>query len=236
MQDQTRIDFEGRMKEEFVIEAENICKSYSNVAILNGISLKVKRGTSVAIMGKSGSGKTTLLSILGTLEKPNQGELKLCGLQADVNPCFLRNQKIGFIYQSFHLLESDSVLENVLMPAKIARKSTNSSSPAYQRALFLLESVGLQDHLHLPAMHLSGGEKQRAAIARALINDPEIIFADEPSGNLDEANAEEVHEKLLGCIGPMKKTVVIVTHHRALASLCDESFYLEHGRLTQCVS
>ncbi len=185
-------------------------------------------GQTLAITGKSGEGKTTLLHILGTLESPSSGELAF-GLSA--SPAVLRNRFIGFVFQTYNLLEDCTVLENVLMPAYIARMQTRKGSPAYNRALSLLEEVGLQDRIHFPAKLLSGGEKQRVAIARALCNDPELILADEPSGNLDHAHSFAIHQLLIGCAKKRNKALVIVTHDLELAKLCDTTRTLMDGVL-----
>jgi lipoprotein-releasing system ATP-binding protein len=183
-------------------------------------------------MGKSGEGKTTLLHILGTLEKPCGGTLQINGQDAIRGPCHtLRNQQVGFVFQSFNLLEDYSVLDNILMPARIGRISTAPSSPACKRALELLEEVGLKERADFPAKLLSGGEKQRAAIARALLNDPALLLADEPSGNLDSTNSEKIHQILIDCCRKKNKTLVIVTHDTHLAALMDKQFILKEGRL-----
>jgi lipoprotein-releasing system ATP-binding protein len=223
------------MNEEIVLEAKDLHKSFyspEKVSVLKGVSLQVKKGESVAIMGRSGEGKSTLLQILGTLENPCAGELLIFGKRpSDVAE--VRNKHMGFVFQSSHLLEDYTVLENVLMPAKIARKPTDKNSPSYQRALLLVEEVGLSQRAHFPAKLLSGGEKQRAAIARALCNDPELIFADEPSGNLDHANSLAIHSLLLNAVKKHKKTLLIVTHDQELASTCDRTLLLNDGVLTE---
>src|SRR5579885_2914386 len=175
------------MNKKILLKAKGLSKTYSSptlVEVLKNITLEVEQGEAIAIMGKSGEGKSTLLHILGTLEKPSDGEIEICGKKVSHFPLApLRNQHIGFIFQSFNLLEDYTALENVLMPAKIGRKATHPNSEAYQRGLNLLERVGLSPRAHFLTKLLSGGEKQRVAIARALCNDPDLIFADEPSGN-----------------------------------------------------
>jgi lipoprotein-releasing system ATP-binding protein len=170
-----------------ILKARNIRKTYYNpstVNVLSGIDLDVCAGEAVAIKGRSGEGKTTLLHVLGTLEKPCSGVLEINGQTLSTfNKSRIRNQNMAFIFQSFHLLEDYTALENVLIPARIARKNTSAGSEPYRRGLHLLESVGLADRAHFHTKLLSGGEKQRVAIARALCNDPDLIFADEPSGN-----------------------------------------------------
>jgi lipoprotein-releasing system ATP-binding protein len=147
----------------------------------------------------------------------------------------LRNQSIGFVFQSFNLLEDETVLDNVLMPAKIGRIETKKGSPAYNRALLLLEAVGLSSRAQFLSKFLSGGEKQRVAIARAFCNDPALILADEPSGNLDQAHSKAIHELLIGSAKKWNKALVIATHDEELASLCDKTYLLKDGSLT-CIS
>lgn len=222
-------DLEVRM----ILQAKNISKKFKSpteVTILNNISLEVHAGETVAIMGKSGEGKTTLLHILGTLEPATEGSLKICGIPASPsNWNHLRNQKIGFIFQAYNLLEDYTVLENVLMPAKIAG---HLGPAAHQRALELLHEVGLSHRADFPAKLLSGGEKQRAAIARAFLNDPALILADEPSGNLDHANSTIIYNLLLGAAQKRGKALIVVTHDRELADLCQKTYSLMDGVLT----
>lgn len=218
-----------------ILKAEKISKAFYNptyVEILNEIDLTIKRGETVAIVGRSGEGKSTLLNILGTLESACRGSLKIDGQPVTFfNKCRLRNQKLSFIFQSFHLLEDYTALENVLMPARIARKTTSKGSEAFDRASHLLESVGLKDRLYFNAKLLSGGEKQRVAIARALVNNPDIILADEPSGNLDHQTSTEIHELLLNFARNERKTLISVTHDPELASLCTTKYRLHDKRL-----
>lgn len=222
-------------QEDIIIRAQQITKHFSSpvpVQLLQEIALEVKRGSAVAIMGKSGAGKSTLLHILGTLEKASSGELEICGQKA--HPSWndgLRNRHIGFIFQSYNLLEEYSVLDNVLMPARIARKNVHRSGSIYARCLELIENVGLSARTHFLAKLLSGGEKQRTAIARALCNDPELILADEPSGNLDNQHSQAIHELLIDCVRKHQKTLIVVTHDRELAALCDQVYILKNGNL-----
>jgi lipoprotein-releasing system ATP-binding protein len=222
-------DLEVRM----ILKAKNISKKFKSpmeVTILNNISLEVQAGETVAIMGKSGEGKTTLLHILGTLEPATEGSLEICGIAVSPsNWNELRNQKIGFIFQAYNLLEDYTVLENVLMPAKIANKDTRPGSAAHERALELLQEVGLAHRADFPAKLLSGGEKQRAAIARAFLNDPALILADEPSGNLDHANSTIIYNLLLGAAQKRGKALIVVTHDRELAALCKKTYSLMDG-------
>ncbi len=218
-----------------ILKATQIAKKFltpSPVEVLRGIDLEIYPGESLAIVGKSGEGKSTLLHILGTLEKPSGGTLEICGQNtAETSLANLRNRHIGFIFQSYNLLDDDSVLDNVLMPAKIARKPTHKNSPAYLRALNLLDIVGLKDRAHFFAKLLSGGEKQRAAIARALCNDPDLILADEPSGNLDHTHSQEVHSLLIGLAKDLNKSLIVVTHDKEFSSLCGKTLLLKDGHL-----
>ncbi len=208
------------------LEAFEISKSFEHpekVVVLKNITLKVEAGRSVAIMGASGEGKSTLLHILGTLEAPTSGTLLISGEKLPTDK--LRNQKIGFVFQSFNLLDDYTVLQNVLMPALIG------GFEAKERALKLLARVGLSHRATFAAKLLSGGEKQRAAIARALINNPDIILADEPSGNLDHTTSIMIHNLLLDCVREEGKALVVVTHDETLANLCDKTYHLINGEL-----
>ena len=224
------------MTDSILLKARELKKTFhspARVEILRGIDLDVKAGETVAIIGKSGEGKSTLLHILGTLENLCSGTLEICG--KDTKTCslpLLRSQHIGFIFQQSHLLEEETVLANVLMPAKIARRSTGPSSQAYKKALELLEQVNLLKRAHFPAKFLSGGEKQRAAIARALCNDPDLILADEPSGNLDSMHSHEIHTLLLNLAKKNKKSLIVVTHDTEFAHLCDRTLSLKDGVLS----
>jgi lipoprotein-releasing system ATP-binding protein len=206
-----------------ILKARNIQKSYPKVPVLTDISLTVAAGETVAICGKSGVGKTTLLHILGTLEEPDSGELEISGVRLTRhNGAKLRNQQIGFIFQAYNLLEDFTALENVLMPARIARLAASR-----QKGLDLLEQVGLVDRADFPVKLLSGGERQRVAIARALCNDPNLILADEPTGNLDRANAKMIGDLLLS----LHKSLIIVTHDSAIAELVEKRYLLQDGSL-----
>lgn len=218
-----------------ILRAKSICKAFYNplfVEILSDLDLVIHRGETVAIMGRSGEGKSTLLQILGTLDTPCRGSLEIDGtLISRFNKSHIRSHKLAFIFQSFHLLEDYTALENVLMPARIARKNTAKGTPAYQRACELLEQVGLADRMHLNAKLLSGGEKQRTAIARALNNNPDIILADEPSGNLDKETAGQIHALLMDFAKSQNKTLIIVTHDPDLANLCSTTYRLQDRTL-----
>ncbi len=217
-----------------ILKAEKISKTFftpTPLPVLSQVNLEAFRGEAIAIMGKSGEGKSTLLHILGTLEKPCEGKIEVCGKSSNTTPLAqLRNQHIGFIFQAFNLLEDYTAIENVLMPARIGR-----ITPSPEHALHLLDQVGLAPRAHFLAKQLSGGEKQRIAIARALCNDPDLILADEPTGNLDYATSQAVHELLLYTVRKLDKTLIVVTHDRELAALCDRTLILKKGAL-QCAS
>ena len=216
-----------------VLKAHHLKKAFyapKKVEILKEVDLSIYQGDSIAIMGRSGQGKSTLLHILGTLENACGGDLEIAGQKVTAfNRAKIRNQHIAFVFQSFHLLEDYTALENVLMPARIGRKGVSPSSPSYKEGLKLLEQVGLQARAHFHTKLLSGGEKQRVAIARALCNRPDIIFADEPSGNLDKETSSHIHELLLNYVKQEGKTLVVVTHSEELAALCHQRYYLENG-------
>lgn len=218
-----------------MLQAYNISKTFytpSKLEILKDISLEILPKQSIAIMGSSGTGKSTLLHILSSLEKPDQGKIFLYGKPLkDLSK--IRNESVGFIFQSFFLIEHLSVLQNVLMPAKIARKSISKKSIAMQRAEELLEKVGLYERRHQLAKTLSGGEKQRICIARALCNNPSIIFADEPTGNLDQETALTIQTLLLETIISEEKALVVVTHDENFARRCDKVYQLKNGQLIQ---
>lgn len=218
-----------------LLQATELTKTFSHPAkieVLKGISLDIFPGQSVAIMGASGEGKSTLLQILGTLEAPTDGELSISGQKVTKrNAPFLRNRHIGFVFQAFNLLEDYSALHNVLMPALIARRDISKGSEAYCNALELLDQVGLSQRAHFSTKLLSGGEKQRVAIARALCNNPSLILADEPSGNLDRETAKTIHDRLLYSARTLQKGLILVTHDQQLAALCDFQMRLSQGQL-----
>lgn len=222
-------------KHEPILIAENLHKTFYDpceVEILKGVSLSVSPGETIAIIGASGEGKSTLLHILGTLEPPCQGTMKIMGNDAlRGNRNTLRNKHIGFVFQNFHLLEDYTIMENVLMPARIGRKKTGNNSQAQQHAKKLLEMVGLSSRENFYAKLLSGGEKQRAAIARALCNDPNIILADEPAGNLDHHTSQNIYNILLDCAKKYNKALIVVTHDLEFAQLCDKTFHLSEGMI-----
>lgn len=214
-----------------MITAKGIFKSYGKVDVLKNIDLHVSKGEIVSIVGPSGAGKSTLLQILGTIEQADQGTLMLdersiSGLTGKALAAF-RNQKIGFVFQFHHLFPEFTALENVCIPAFIAGKSKKQ---AEKEALELLEYLNVIDRKeHKPAA-MSGGEQQRVAVARALINQPAVVLADEPSGNLDTHSATELHKLFLDLRQKFNQTFVIVTHNKELASLADKSYTLADGR------
>lgn len=217
-----------------LLTAREVRKSFRHpivVDILCGCSMEIETGESVAIVGASGEGKSTLLHVLGSLEPATSGSIYVKGesIRAQ-NLDVLRNQTIGFVFQRFHLLEDMTALENVLMPARIARRDCRKGSKAHREALELLERVGLSARADFPAKLLSGGEQQRVSIARALINNPSLVLADEPSGNLDSAASSSIHQLLLSTVTP-ERGLVVVTHDRDLAALCDRRLELRAGLL-----
>lgn len=219
-----------------IMKATQLTKKFFSpvpLEVLKGVNIEIYPGESAAIIGKSGEGKSTLLHILGTLEEPCSGSLEICGQNtSNCSVSKLRNKHIGFIFQSYNLLDNYTTLENVLMPAKIAREPIHSGSNAYIRAQMLLELVGLQDRAHFPSKLLSGGEKQRAAIARALCNDPDLILADEPSGNLDSKHSQEIQSLLIRLTQDFNKALIVVTHEKDFSSLCNKTWLLKDGNLS----
>lgn len=213
-----------------MIRIENITKSFGNLQVLKGISLEVRQGEVVSIVGASGAGKTTLLQIIGTLDRPDTGTVALAGqdvtgLGTDALARF-RNRHIGFVFQFHQLLPEFTAMENVMMPAYIAGTPTGE---ARTRATELLEFMALTDRAsHKPA-ELSGGEKQRVAVARALMNNPELVLADEPSGSLDTRNKEDLHRLFFDLRDRFGQTFVIVTHDEGLASMTDRTIRMQDG-------
>ena len=218
-----------------IIIAKNLSKTYGDLNVLKGITLSIKKSEVVAIVGPSGAGKTTLLQLLGTLTTPDESDqsiLEILGqntlsLQSSAIAKF-RNETLGFIFQFHELLDEFTAIENVLMPALIARKDQAS---AQQRALNLLTHLGIQERKDHKPTELSGGEQQRVAIARALMNQPAIIFADEPSGNLDSNNATALHELFFKLRDEFGQTFVIVTHNKELARMADRTITLKDGQI-----
>lgn len=213
-----------------IIDAVNIEKSFGNLKVLKGINFSADEAEVVAIMGASGAGKSTLLQILGTLSSPDRGKVVIDG--TDITKlksrelADFRNRKIGFVFQAHHLLPEFTALENVMIPALISGTGRND---AKKRAKQLLEDLGLGERTGHKPSELSGGEQQRVAIARALINSPKVIFADEPSGNLDSVTKQEIHRLFFTLRDKFGQTVVIVTHDPELAALCDRSLFMRDG-------
>jgi lipoprotein-releasing system ATP-binding protein len=222
-----------------VIEARDLSKSYvggdgARVDVLNAVSLDVRRGEMIAIVGASGAGKSTLLHILGALDRPSAGLVTLDGQALnsldDGELSKLRNKKVGFVFQFHHLLREFSALENVMMPLRISGWDVQK---ARARATEMLARVGLSARsTHRPS-EMSGGEQQRTAVARALAVDPVVVLADEPSGNLDHANAERLHEQFTQLVRDLNIAMVVVTHNKALAARADRALLLEDGRLQE---
>ncbi len=215
-----------------MIVTKNINKHYGALHVLKGVDIHIAQGEVVSIVGKSGAGKSTLLHIIGTLDRPDTGEVLLAGtdvtkLQNKALAAF-RNQKLGFVFQFHHLLPEFTAIENVCIPAFIA--GTNEKA-ARLRATELLDYLGLKDRLTHKPNELSGGEAQRVAVARALMNSPAIVYADEPSGNLDSASSKDLHELIFRLRADFKQTFVIVTHNDELANLSDRKLVMQDGLL-----
>jgi len=215
-----------------MLKGSNIYKAYGDLQVLQGLDIEVKKAEILSIVGKSGSGKSTLLHILGSLDVPDSGSINLRDTDfTKLNPNELaefRNKHIGFIFQFHHLLPEFTALENVCIPGYIQKADEKKVK---ENAKELLSYLGLSGRLTHKPNQLSGGEQQRVAVARALINQPEIIFADEPSGNLDEATSEELHNLLFRLKDEMKQTFVIVTHNNDLAAMSDRCLTLQDGKL-----
>ena len=219
---------------EIILKVRNLTRTYVenkvSTAVLKGINLDIEAGKITAVTGKSGSGKSTLLHILGTLDKPTSGEIIFKGqdlttLSNDAKAAF-RNKNLGFIYQFHYLLGDFTALENVMLPSLIGG---SSEKEAKEKALKILEQVGLKDRVDFHPGELSGGQRQRVAIARALCHDPDLILADEPTGNLDAANATSVFELFSSLVKEKKTTVIMVTHDETLATLCDRKVVIKDG-------
>lgn len=215
-----------------IIEAKLIRKSFGPLEVLKGVNFCADKGEVVSIMGASGAGKSTLLQILGTLSRPDSGTLVIDGTDVaslrDSALSTFRGRRIGFVFQAHRLLPEFSALENVMMPALIAGET---AAAAREKAHRLLADVGLTERGSHKPSELSGGEAQRVAIARALINNPAVLFADEPTGNLDSATKTEIHRLLFELRERLGQTIVIVTHDPELASLCDRRLFMKDGRI-----
>ena len=214
-----------------MITVSNITKSFGSLQVLKGIDLHIEKGKVVSIVGPSGAGKTTLLQIMGTLDKADSGEVVIDGINVsqlkEKDMAKFRNQHLGFVFQFHQLLPEFTAIENVMIPALIAHKPMKE---AKKRAAELLEYMGLTDRADHKPSEMSGGEKQRVAVARALINNPSVVFADEPSGSLDSKNKEELHKLFFDLRDRFGQTFVIVTHDPELAKITDETIYLRDGK------
>ena len=215
-----------------MIDIKNITKSFGSLEVLKGINLHIEKGEVVSIVGPSGAGKTTLLQIIGTLDKPDSGSVCIDGIDttklSQKKLAGFRNRHIGFVFQFHQLLPEFTALENIMIPAYIA--GTNNKA-AKQRAEELLQFMGLSDRAKHKPNELSGGEKQRVAVARALVNNPAVILADEPSGSLDSKNKEELHQLFFDLRDKFGQTFVIVTHDEQLASITDRTIHMRDGIL-----
>ena len=213
-----------------MIQAKGIEKSFGTLKVLKGVDFNVSEAEVVSIMGASGAGKSTFLQIIGTLSTPDKGSLIIDGTDvlglSSKQMAEFRNRKIGFVFQFHHLLPEFTALENVMIPAFIAGRSKKDAQEA---AIALLEDLGLKDRLSHKPSQLSGGEQQRVAIARALINNPAVLFADEPSGNLDSNTKEELHRLFFELRDKYGQTIVIVTHDPELAAMCDRQLFMKDG-------
>jgi lipoprotein-releasing system ATP-binding protein len=216
-----------------MLEAKNIHKNYGPLEVLRGVDLTLNKGEIVSIVGPSGSGKSTLLHILGTLDRPGKGEIVINGNKVnaltDKQLAVFRNNNIGFVFQFHHLLPEFTAIENVCIPGWINGKKKKEVAA---RAKSLLESLGLGGRLDNKPGALSGGEQQRVAVARALINEPLIIFADEPTGNLDSAHARELHQLFFDLRKEYNQTFLIVTHNEELAKMSDRILHMKDGKMT----
>ncbi|MBK5272199.1 MAG: ABC transporter ATP-binding protein [Bacteroidia bacterium] len=215
-----------------MITGKNIYKRYGTVEVLKGVNIDVQQGEVASIVGPSGSGKSTLLHILGTLDKADMGEVNMNG--TDISSlstkklAFFRNKHIGFVFQFHHLLPEFTALENVCIPGWLAGRKKNEVKG---KAEELLKMFGLDQRMNNKPNELSGGEQQRVAVARALINNPDIVFADEPTGNLDSANAKELHQLFFKLRDQFNQTFLIVTHNEELAKLSDRVLYMKDGKI-----
>jgi len=217
-----------------MLEAKNIHKYYGELWVLKGVDLQIQKGEIVSIVGPSGCGKSTLLHILGTLDRPNNGEVSVnqqkINFFNDKQLAAFRNRHIGFVFQFHHLLPEFTALENVCIPGWINGKKKKEVT---SRAEALLQSLGLHDRIENKPGALSGGEQQRVAVARSLINSPDIIFADEPTGNLDSANARELHQLFFDLRKKFNQTFLIVTHNEELAQMSDRVLHMKDGKIME---
>lgn len=223
------------MNNDLILRLENVRRSYKVgggvVDVLRGVNWKLERGRWACLLGASGSGKTTLLHLIGALEKPDAGSIEVAGVNLNklsrTAAAEFRNNRLGFIFQAYHLLPELNIRENVMLPGMLAGKSRKESR---ERAESLLETVGLKERMHHRPNELSGGEQQRAAIARALINDPELLLADEPTGNLDTRTGEGILELFAQLRAERPdRSIVMITHNQEIAQLCDPVVQLKDG-------
>ena len=215
-----------------MLAAKNIHKKYSDVEVLKGVDIKISKGEIVSIIGASGAGKSTLLHILGTLDKPDSGSILLNNIEVEKlsgkSLAKFRNDHVGFVFQFHHLLPEFTALENVCIPGWVGGKNKSNTE---KRAKELLDYLGLNKKLENKPGQLSGGEQQRVAVARALVNNPSIVLADEPTGNLDSANANDLHQLFINLRNEFKQTFLIVTHNQDLAKRSDRILQMKDGRI-----
>ncbi|NQX99257.1 MAG: ABC transporter ATP-binding protein [Flavobacteriales bacterium] len=215
-----------------MIKAKNIHKSYGNLEVLKGVDLQIKKGEIISIVGASGAGKSTLLQIIGTLDLPNKGSVAIndvnTSILKDKDLSLFRNKNIGFVFQFHHLLPEFTALENICIPAFIHK---TPKAEAEKKAMELLTKLGVADRASHKPSELSGGEQQRVAVCRALINNPTVILADEPSGNLDSASAKELHQLFFSLRDELNQTFVIVTHNEELANMADRKLIMIDGKI-----
>lgn len=221
----------------YVLEARELSRTFiggdgNPLNVLRGINLTVEKGKMIAIVGESGSGKSTFLQLLGALDKPSSGQVFLGGIsvtgRSEEELAAIRNRTVGFVFQFHHLLREFSALENVILPMRIGGME---GKEADDRARYLLDRVGLSSRLHHRPGELSGGEQQRTAVARALANQPGIVLADEPSGNLDHSNGERLHDLLVEVVNDLAVSLIVVTHNVGLANRADLVYKLDEGKL-----
>lgn len=215
-----------------MLTASNIHKYYGDLWVLKGVDLQIKQGEIASIVGPSGSGKSTLLHILGTLDHPSKGEISVNGhtinFLDDKQVAAFRNRHIGFVFQFHHLLPEFTALENVCIPGWMAGRGKKE---VMEQAVSLLKTLGLGNRIENKPNALSGGEQQRVAVARALVNKPDIVFADEPTGNLDSANAKELHQLFFDLRKQFNQTFLIVTHNEELAQMSDRILHMKDGKI-----
>ena len=225
--------FKQTLVNDFIIKASGIFKSYGALPVLKGIDLLIKRGEVISIVGASGAGKSTLLHIIGTLDVPDQGTVLIneqdVFLKSSQSIASFRNQSIGFVFQFHNLLPEFSALENVMIPGLIGKKNPEEVK---KRGRSLMEMLGISHRADHKPSELSGGEQQRTAVARALINNPALVLADEPSGNLDSRNAQELHQLFFDLRKELNQTFIIVTHNQEFASMADRVVEIKDGLVT----